>query len=120
MPRLFLECFTSVSVKDFQNVLRLQRVITLRHSIGFQCNLVQDKITLSSTSCSQKIYDLLLSFLHNYGFSKRMAFCKLHVGYWAVNLESFGLDTLSNTETSKPCIILKHCLVVHKLDILLS
>ena len=34
-----------------------------------------------------------------------MAFCKLDDEYWAVNLESLGLDTLSNTETSKSCII---------------
>ena len=45
---------------------------------------------------------------------------KLHDEYWAVNLESLALDTLSNTETSKPCIISKHGLVVHKFDILLS
>ena len=49
-----------------------------------------------------------------------MAFCKLHDEYWAVNLESFGFDTLSNTETSEPCIISKHGLVVHKFDIFLS
>ena len=49
-----------------------------------------------------------------------MAFCKLHDEYWAVNLESLSLDTLSNTETSKPCIISKHGLVVHKSNILLS
>ena len=49
-----------------------------------------------------------------------MAFCRLHDEYWVVNLESLGLDTLSNTETSKPCIISKRGLVVHKLDILLS
>ena len=49
-----------------------------------------------------------------------MTFCRLHDEYWAVNPESLGLDTLSNTETSKPCIISKHGLVVHKLDILLS
>ena len=59
-----------MSVKDFENVLRLQRVITLRHSVGFQCNLVHEQTTLSSTSCSKKIYDLFLSFLHSYGFSK--------------------------------------------------
>ena len=46
-----------------------------------------------------------------------MAFCRLHGEYWAVNLESLGLDTLSNTETSKPCIISKHGLVVHKFNI---
>ena len=56
----FLEHFSSVSVKDFQNILRLQRVITLRHSIGSQCNLVYEQTTLSPTSCSQKIYDLFL------------------------------------------------------------
>ena len=66
----FLEYFSSVSVKDFENVLRLQRVITLRHSIGFQCNLVHEQATLSSIRCSQKIYDLFLSFLHNYSFLK--------------------------------------------------
>ena len=74
MPRLFLEYFSSVSVKDFENVLRLQRVITLRHSIGFQCNLVHEQTTLSSTSCSQKIYDWFLSFLHNFGYSKNWHF----------------------------------------------
>ena len=50
--------------------------------------------------------------------SLKLAFCKLHDEYWAVNLESLGLDTLSNTETSKPRIISKHGLVVHKFDIL--
>ena len=45
-------------------------MITLRHSIGFQCNLVQEEATLSPTSCSKKIYDLFLSFLHNFGLPK--------------------------------------------------
>ena len=36
-PGFFLISFPSVSVRDFQNILRLQRVVTLRHSIGFQC-----------------------------------------------------------------------------------
>ena len=49
-----------------------------------------------------------------------MAFCKLHNEYWAVILESSGLDTLSDTETSKSCIIPKHGLAVHIFDILLS
>ena len=52
--------FSSVSVKDFQNVLRLQRVITLRHSVDFLCTLVHKQITLSPTNCSKKIYDLFL------------------------------------------------------------
>ena len=30
-----------------------------------------------------------------------------------------GLNTLSNTETRKPCIISKHGLVVHKFNVLL-
>ena len=70
-------------------------------------------------SCSQNIYDLFLSFLHNFGFSK-VAFCRLHDECWGVNLEGLGLDTLSNTGTSKPCIISKHGLVVYKFNILLS
>ena len=70
MLRLFLEVFSSVSVTDFHSVLRLQQVIAFRHPIAFQCNLVHEQTTLSPTSCSQKIYDLLLSFLHNFGFSK--------------------------------------------------
>ena len=45
-----------------------------------------------------------------------MAFCRLHDEYGAVNLERLGLDTLSNTETSKPCVISKHGLVVHKFN----
>ena len=49
-----------------------------------------------------------------------MAFCKLHNEYWAVILESSVLNTLSDTETGKPCIIPKHGLAVHKFDILLS
>ena len=49
-----------------------------------------------------------------------MAFCRLHDEYWAVNLESLGLDTFSDTETSKPYIISKHGLVVHKFNILMS
>ena len=52
--------------------------------------------------------------------SKKMAFCKVHDEYWAVNLESFGLGILSNTETtSKSCIISKHGLVLHEFDFLL-
>ena len=49
-----------------------------------------------------------------------MAFCKLHDEYWAVNLESLVLHTLSNTETGKPCIISKHGLAVYKFGILQS
>ena len=75
--------------------------ISLSHSIAFQCNFVHEQTTLSPTSCSQKVYDLFLSFLHNFGFSKKMAFCRLHYEYWAVSLESLRLDILSNTETSK-------------------
>ena len=59
-PGFFLN--SSVSVTDFQNVLRLQRVITLRHSIGFQCNLVHEQTTLYPTSCSQKMYDFSFRF----------------------------------------------------------
>ena len=59
----FFEFFPSVSVEDFQILLRLQRVITLRPSIRFQCNLVHEQTTLSTTSCSKK-YDLFLSVLH--------------------------------------------------------
>ena len=43
LPRLFLELFSSVSVEDFQNVLRFPRVIPLKHSIGFQCNSVHEQ-----------------------------------------------------------------------------
>ena len=49
------EILSPVSVKDFQNVLRLQRVITLKHSISFHRNLVHEQTSLSPTSCSQKI-----------------------------------------------------------------
>ena len=56
-PSFFL-IFSSVSVKDFQNVLILQRVITLKNSSGFQCNLVHKQTTLSPTSCSKNICDL--------------------------------------------------------------
>ena len=94
-------------------------MITLRHSTGFQCNLVQEQTTLSPTVARKIIYDLFLSFLHNFGFSKKRHFCRLHDEFWAVNL-SLGLDILSNTETSKPCIISKHRLLVHKFDTLLS
>ena len=37
-----------------------------------------------------------------------------------VNMEGLGLDTLSNTETSKARIISKHRLAVHKFNIFLS
>ena len=67
----FLDFFPCVS---FQNVLRLQGVIISRLSTGFQCNLVHKQITLSPTSCYQKIYDLFLSFLHKFGFSKKCHF----------------------------------------------
>ena len=102
------------SVSDFQNDF------TIKHSTGFQCNFVHEQTTLSPASCSRKIYDLLLSYLYNFGFSKKIAYCILHDEYWAVNLDSLGLDTLSNTETSKPCIISQRDLVVHKFNILLS
>ena len=49
-----------------------------------------------------------------------MAFYRLHDEYWVVNLESLGFDTLSNTETGKPCIISKHGLVIHKFNIFYS
>ena len=73
MPGFFLN-FSSVSFIDFENVFKLQRVTTLRHSIGFQCNLVHEQITLSPTSCSQKVYDLFFSFLHNVDFPKKWHF----------------------------------------------
>ena len=63
-----------MSVTDFHNVIRLQQVIDLRHSIAFQCNLVHEQTTLSPTSCSEKIYDFFLSVLHNFGFSKKWHF----------------------------------------------
>ena len=37
---------------------------------SFQCDLVQEQTAVSHTGCSQKVYDLFLSFLHNAGFSK--------------------------------------------------
>ena len=86
MPQLFPECFSSVSVKDFQNVFRLQGVINLRHSISFQCNLVHKQTTLSPTSCCQKIYDFFLSFLPNFGFHRKWHFADTQV--LAANLES--------------------------------
>ena len=46
-----------------------------------------------------------------------MSFCRLCDEYWAVNLESLGLDTSANTETSRPCNISKHGLVAHKFNI---
>ena len=97
------QLFSSVSITDFQNVLRLQRVITLRHSIGFRRNLVHKHTTLSPTSCSQKINDLFLLFLHSFGFSKKWHFADYATSI--VNLESLGFDTLSNTETGKPRVI---------------
>ena len=51
-PSFFLEFFPTVSVTDFQNFLGLQRVITLTHSIAFQCDLVHEQTTLSPASCS--------------------------------------------------------------------
>ena len=86
-----------MSVKDFQNVPRLQRVITLRHSTGFQCNLVHEQTILSPTRCSQKISDLFLSFFYNFGFSEKRHFADYMKSIWDVNLESLRLDTLSNT-----------------------
>ena len=102
-------------LKDFRNVLRFLRMITLRYSIGFQCNLLHEETTLSPTCFSKKMacffrFGTILAF-------QNMAFCRLRDEYWAVNLESFGLDTLSNTETSKLCIILKHGLVIRKFNI---
>ena len=41
-PGFFLKFFSSVSVTDFHNVLRLQQVTALRHFIAFQCNLVHE------------------------------------------------------------------------------
>ena len=53
-------------------------------------------------------------------FLKKAFFFRLHDEHSAVNLESFGLYTLSNTENRKPYIISKHGLVLHKFNILLS
>ena len=39
--------------------------------MDFQCDSVHEQTTLSPTSCSQKIYDLFFSFLHNFVFSKK-------------------------------------------------
>ena len=75
MPWLFLKkSSSSVSVTDFQVVLSYHQVIILRHSTVFQCNLAHEQTILSSTSCSQKIYDLFLLSLHNFGFSKKWHF----------------------------------------------
>ena len=63
-----------MSVKDFQNVLRHQRVIALKHSIGFRCNLVHEQTALSPTNCSKKMSNSFLSFLHNFGFSRKWHF----------------------------------------------
>ena len=68
-PRI-LGFFSSVSVKDSQNVLRLQRVITPRHSIGFQCNLVYEQticvlvVALKNLTCSFR-FCTILAFLKN-------------------------------------------------------
>ena len=70
----FLKFFSqSVSVTDFNNVPNLQQVLAFRHSLAFQCNLVHEQTTLSPT-VTLKIYDLFLSFLHNFGFSKKWHF----------------------------------------------
>ena len=88
-PGFFLNFFP-VSVTDFQNVLRPQWVTTLRHSIGFQCNLVHEQTTFFPISCSLKIYDLFLSFCTILAFLK-MAFCRLHDEYWRFwTLNLFG------------------------------
>ena len=118
-PDFCLNISSLCRLKIFKMFSDFSEVITLRHSTAFQCNLVHEQTTLSPTNCSKKMLYLFLSFLHNYDFSKKMAFCKLHDEYRAVNLESLGLDTLSNTEASKSCIISKHGLIVHKFDILL-
>ena len=49
-----------------------------------------------------------------------MSFYRLHDQYVNLDLESYGFDTLSNTETSKLCITSKNGLVVHKFNILMS
>ena len=53
MPGLFLEAFSSVSVIDSHNVLRLQQVIALRHSMTFQRNLVHKQTILSPSTVPQ-------------------------------------------------------------------
>ena len=118
-PPPFSGTFSFVLVKDFQNVLRLQRVITLRHSIGFQCNLVQKQTTLSPTSCSQKIYDEFLSFVHNFGFSENGI---LQITQRVLGCKSgeFGFGYFIKHRNCKPCITSKHGLVVHKFNIFLS
>ena len=91
-------------------------MITPGHSIGFQCNLVYGQTNLfplRKYMTGSFRFCTVLAFL-------KMAFCRLHDEYWAVNVESLGWDTLSNTETSKPCFISKNGLVVHTLNILLS
>ena len=67
--------FFCKSMRDKRkSAFRLQQVIALRHSIALQCNLVHEQTILSPTSCSKKLYDLILSFLHNFGFSKKWHF----------------------------------------------
>ena len=76
----------SESVKDFQNVLRLQRLITLGHSIGFQCNLVHDTnrshvlvlVALNKCmTCSFRFYTILV-FIKNGSLqiTRRVLGCK--------------------------------------------
>ena len=60
-------------------------------------------------SCSFR-FCIILAFLTKGIF-------QIYEEHRAVNLESLGLDTLSNTETIKPCIISKHGLVVEKFNI---
>ena len=93
-----------MSVTDFQNALGLERVIPLRHSIAFQCNLVHKQTILSPASCSKKHRLVPFVFAQFWLFLK-VAFYRLYDKYRAVNLESLHLDTLSNTEISKPGII---------------
>ena len=101
MQRLLLEFISSVSVKDFRNVPRLQRVITFRHSAVFQ-NVIWYKnrplclllVALEKCmTCLFRFCVILASLKHGI----------LHITR-RVNLKGLGLDTLLNTETSKKCI----------------
>ena len=80
----FLEFFSSVSVKDFQNIFVLQRVITLRNSAGFQCNLYTNRplclllVALKNYMTCSFRFRTILAFLKNgiLQITRRVLGCK--------------------------------------------
>ena len=69
-PGFFLNCYPLCQLKDFQDVIRLQLVITPRHLQSFSVIWYTNRPLCLLLVAFKKIYDLFLSFLDNFRLSK--------------------------------------------------